>query len=1054
MTALQDRPSEEQAPAAPPADDKPGLKAGITAAFKDTFALVRHPKQALAGAAALPIVVIFLHAMLDTMEGSGVAVLAPDIRRAFDLDLEEITRIATLSGVLALVVGIPLGYRTDRTRNRIWWLAGGAVVAAIFFVLTGLAPTVGYFVAARFFLGLGLKSNDPVQSSLLADYTPLPARAAVYSARGILRSVGQMIGPIMFGVIATIFDWRAAFVAAGAIALAVAAISTKLKDPARGVQERLAMGVDKADAEVEEEHPRFEEAYQLLKGVGTVRRLWYSIPFLVGGLVSFGFFVSLFLEEEFGLNPAERGSLLAANEPFAIIGLIIGIPVAKRALESKNPQRLFYVLGVNAVFQAALIVAYASAPNVGVIIVISCVTALVSAVISPGLSTAFSLVLPPRARGLGFSMMGIWAIPGVLFLIPMGIVGDAHGVRWGMALAAPIFLIGGLILASAGTQFRADMLRARLSSLASLEVKKAKAAGQPKMLVCRGVTVHYGQVQVLFGVDFDVEEGEMVALLGTNGAGKSTLLKAISGTILPSNGAILLDGRDITRAGPVMTSELGIVQMPGGKSVFPTLTVKENLEVATWLYKGDRKEAAIATEKVLDLFPILRQKLDEEAGNLSGGQQQMLGLAQAFICRPRLLMIDELSLGLAPTIVQQLLDIVRAIHAQGTTVVLVEQSVNVALSLCERAIFLEKGEVRFEGKTADLLEREDVLRSVFLEGASAALGDSDVVDVRALESGEPLASDLDIIEHAFSATAATTRPRMDVEAMRAQGWRPVVALEVQELRKRFGGNSAVNGVSFKLHQGEILGLIGSNGAGKTTILDLISGFTPLDSGRVLLDGTDVTDWSPDLRAQARLGRSFQAATLFPSLTVREVIAVALERHIAMRDPFSLAFQAISPAARLSEMAVQARVEELIELMAIGAFRDKFISELSTGSRRMVDIACSLAHDPKVLLLDEPSSGIAQRETEQLGPLLQRIQQELGASLLVIEHDMPLITSIADRMVALELGAVITEGSPEAVLADPRVVASYLGMDTETSVIQRSGAPVETPDPSGTKGGVA
>jgi len=343
---------------------------------------------------------------------------------------------------------------------------------------------------------------------------------------------------------------------------------------------------------------------------------------------------------------------------------------------------------------------------------------------------------------------------------------------------------------------------------------------------------------------------------------------------------------------------------------------------------------------------------------------------------------------------------------------------------------------------------------VFLEGASAALGDSDVVDVRALESGEPLASDLDIIEHAFSATAATTRPRMDVEAMRAQGWRPVVALEVQELRKRFGGNSAVNGVSFKLHQGEILGLIGSNGAGKTTILDLISGFTPLDSGRVLLDGTDVTDWSPDLRAQARLGRSFQAATLFPSLTVREVIAVALERHIAMRDPFSLAFQAISPAARLSEMAVQARVEELIELMAIGAFRDKFISELSTGSRRMVDIACSLAHDPKVLLLDEPSSGIAQRETEQLGPLLQRIQQELGASLLVIEHDMPLITSIADRMVALELGAVITEGSPEAVLADPRVVASYLGMDTETSVIQRSGAPVETPDPSGTKGGVA
>jgi branched-chain amino acid transport system ATP-binding protein len=1044
VTAIDDRPTA--APAT-------GFKAQVTLAFRDTFALVRHPKAALAGAAALPILVIFLHGMLDTIADAGIGVVIPDIRREFELTLEEITRIGTLAGVLALVVGIPLGYRTDRTKNRIWWLAGGAAFASVFFVLTGFAGTVFLFISGRFLLGLGLKANDPVQSSLLADYTPLEARPAVYSSRGVIGSLGKVIGPVSFGVIGTLASWRWAFGFAGALAMVVAIISLRLKDPPRGVQERLAMGVDREDAEVEEEHPRFEEAYQILKGVGTVRRLWYAIPFLTGGLLSFGFFVPLFLEETFGLNAAERGFVLGFNEPFAVIGLVLGIPVATRALAGRTPQRLFYLLGAAASVIAGLILAYALAPNVAAVLVISCVYALVGSILLPGLSTAFSLILPPRARGLGFAIMGIWAIPGVLFLIPMGIVGDAHGARWGMAIGAPVFLLGGLILGSAGTQFRADMLRARLSSLASLEVKKAKAAGKPKMLVCRGVTVHYGQVQVLFGVDFDVEEGEMVALLGTNGAGKSTLLKAISGTVLPSNGAILLDGRDITRAGPVMTSELGIVQMPGGRSVFPTLTVKENLEVATWLYKGDRKEANAATEKVLDLFPILRQKLGDEAGNLSGGQQQMLGLAQAFICRPRLLMIDELSLGLAPSIVQQLLDIVRAIHAQGTTVVLVEQSVNVALSLCERAIFLEKGEVRFEGRTEDLLEREDVLRSVFLEGASAALGE-DVVDVRpGGEGGAPAASDLDIIEHAFS-SSAMARPRMDIAAMQAQGWRPIVALETQELRKRFGGIAAVDGVSFKLYQGEILGLIGSNGAGKTTILDLISGFTPLDSGRVLLDGTDVTDWTPDQRAQARLGRSFQAATLFPSLTVKEVIAVALERHIAMRDPFSLAFQSISPAARLSELAVQQRVEELIELMAIGAFRDKFISELSTGSRRMVDIACSLAHDPKVLLLDEPSSGIAQRETEQLGPLLQRIQQELGASLLVIEHDMPLITSIADRMVALELGAVIAEGSPQAVLDDPRVVASYLGMDTEASVIQRSGASTDSLDPSGTKGGVA
>jgi ABC-type branched-subunit amino acid transport system ATPase component/sugar phosphate permease len=1032
-------------------DDAPaaaglGLGAQVKQAFTDTFALIRHPKSALAGAAALPIAVVLLHGMLDTIADAGIGVVFPDIRREFDLTLSEITRVGTIAGVLALLVGIPLGYRTDRTRNRIWWLSGGAAIAAVFFVLTGFAGTVAWFIAGRFLLGLGLKANDPVQSSLLADYTPLQARPAVYSSRGVLGSIGKVIGPVAFGVIATAANWRWAFAFAAVLALAVAIISLRLKDPPRGVQERLAMGVDQADAEIEEEHPRFEEAFQTLKGVGTVRRLWYATPFISGGLVSVGFFVPLYLEEIFGLNAAERGVALGFNEPFAVLGLILGIPIATRALAGRTPQRLFYLLGAAAAMIAVVFVGYAVAPNVATFVALSCVANLIGSVLLPGLATALSLILPPRARGLGFAISSLWAIPGILMLIPMGVIGDDHGARWAIGLGAPIFLTGAIILGSAGTQFRADMLRARLASLASLEVKRAREAGKPKMLVCRGVTVHYGQVQVLFGVDFDVDEGEMVALLGTNGAGKSTLLRAISGTVLPSNGAILLDGRDITRAGPALTAELGIVQMPGGRSIFPTLSVKENLEVATWLYKGDRKAADEAVEHVLELFPILRQKLDDVAGNLSGGQQQMLGLGQAFICRPRLLMIDELSLGLAPTIVQQLLDIVRAIHAQGTTVVLVEQSVNVALSLCERAIFMEKGEVRFEGRTADLLEREDVLRSVFLEGAASAIGGDDVVDVT---DAAGHAEQEDVIGHALQAatgSSATTRPRLDVDALAAAGWRPVVALEVAEIRKRFGGIAAVDGVSFKLHQGEILGLIGANGAGKTTILDLISGFLPLDGGRVLLDGQDVSFWTPDARARARLGRSFQAASLFPSLTVKEAIAVALERHIPLRDPFTLAFSALAPAAKESELAVDLRVEELIELMGIGAFRDKFVSELSTGSRRIVDIACSLAHDPKVLLLDEPSSGIAQRETEQLGPLLLRIQQELGASLLVIEHDMPLITSVADRLVALELGQVITVGTPDEVINHPQVVASYLGMETEAAVIERSGAP--------TKGGVA
>jgi ABC-type branched-subunit amino acid transport system ATPase component len=258
-------------------------------------------------------------------------------------------------------------------------------------------------------------------------------------------------------------------------------------------------------------------------------------------------------------------------------------------------------------------------------------------------------------------------------------------------------------------------------------------------------------------------------------------------------------------------------------------------------------------------------------------------------------------------------------------------------------------------------------------------------------------------------------------------------LEVVGLTVRFGGITAVDDVSFDLKPGEILGIIGPNGAGKTTVFDAISGFVAA-SGRVVLDGHDIAGRNPERRARARLGRSFQDAKLFPSLTVSEALKIAFERHIRVEGVVATALSA--PWVRRSERRVHDKVEDLIELMGLGAFRDKFISELSTGSRRIVDLAAILAHDPLVLLLDEPSSGIAQRETEALGPLLLRIREQTGASLLVIEHDMPLITNISDEILALETGRVLTRGKPEEVLTDPRLVAAYLG--TDRAVLERSG----------------
>src|SRR5204863_1270047 len=212
--------------------------------------------------------------------------------------------------------------------------------------------------------------------------------------------------------------------------------------------------------------------------------------------------------------------------------------------------------------------------------------------------------------------------------------------------------------------------------------------------------------------------------------------------------------------------------------------------------------------------------------------------------KPRLLMIDELSLGLAPTIVEQLLGIVRRIQEDGTAIVLVEQSINVALTVADRAYFLEKGEVRFEGLTEELLERNDIVRSVFLEGAGSVHG------------GGP------------AKVAAGPRRAAPTEL--------VPILELDSVTKRFGGITAVNDAGFVLNQGEILGLIGPNGAGKTTIFDLISGFLSPSHGRIRFDDHDITELSPDKRAWLGLGRSFQDARLAGSLTVAENIAIGLE----------------------------------------------------------------------------------------------------------------------------------------------------------------------------------
>jgi ABC-type branched-subunit amino acid transport system ATPase component/MFS family permease len=1008
--------------------------------FRDRWLL-----RTTGGAPLFPLFVLFGLNMVDELDRTAFGILLPEIRDHFGLNTEGILTVVAVSMIGALILAIPIGYIADRGRRvRIALL--GATGWGVFSIFTGLAPTLVALGVARAGAGLGRAVNEPVHNSLLADFYDIPVRPRVYGVHRYANAIGQFLGPMAAGLIAYAWGWRAPFIIFGIPTLIFVLFGLRLREPNRGHFERRAMGASESVIGTEEESPSFAESWRILGQVKSLQRIFHALPFIavsVVGLLTLG---GLFYQEVFDLDERARGFLAAAVEPAQLLGLVIGIPLATK-LMARDPGLVLRMLAVLSFIVASAWVVFALAPNIVVAVGANVVISGCMGILLPGTYAVLSLAIPAKVRSFGFAVGTLWILPGLVLLPVVGSVADTYGIRTGLMIAAPVFMVGGLILASAGNLVKHDIEQVWRSAAARSEVAHLRREGQVKLLLARGIDVHYDNVQVLFGVDIEIDEGEIVALLGTNGAGKSTLLKAISGLVQPSGGAVVFDGRDMTHTPPDEVAGRGVVQVPGGQGVFGQLSVRDNLRLAAWSQRKRPTEVAAATQQVLEMFPVLRERLDEPAGNLSGGQQQMLTLGMAFIGKPRLLMIDELSLGLAPAVVSQLLEMVRALREQGTTIILVEQSVNVALTVAERAYFMEKGEVRFEGPTSELLARPDLLRSVFLHAADSAHGEGGAagVDVAgddvggAVPNGEPAPEGM-VSDAAPSEVATPNGETVPAPTSAVSGGPPV--LEVRDVYRRFGGVRALDGVSFDVRAGEILGFIGPNGAGKTTLFDVISGYTPADGGMIQLRPNGDADQVVDLhdlpthrRSWRGLGRSFQDGRLFPGLTVDESIGVALEQHVEVRDPVAAALHL--PSVADSEQAVRRRVDELIDVLGLGAYRDKFVRELSTGTRRVVDLACVLAQGPTVVLLDEPSSGIAQREAEALAPLLRRVRDELNASLLVIEHDLPLLTSISDRMIALDLGRIVAEGSPAEVVEHPAVVASYLGTDEAT--IARSGA---------------
>jgi branched-chain amino acid transport system ATP-binding protein len=961
-------------------------------------------RQLGGGVSLFPLIVLATIQLLDQATQSAFNVLTPNVRDAFHLTNAGILLIVALAGAAGLACTLPVAVLADRM-NRVRIALIGALIGAAFSVGVGLANSVVLVTIMLVGVYMGQAVIFPTHNSLLADYYPVPARPSVYSTHRAGYSIGVIAGVLIGAGLATLFSWRAPFLVFAVPIFVVVVIGTRLREPPRGRHEQLelseqmvASGLGQpapladapqatvVDAPVEPP-PSLGEAWRTVWKVSALRRIFIALPFLAASIAGFASLASLQYQETFHLDALQRAYLTAPVEVFDLVGLAVGATIATR-LAKRDVGLVFRMLAVASLIAAGFAVLFALAPDVPVAFVANAGIVACLAVVGPGVLSSLSLAIPARVRSVGFSIGALFVLPGLLVLPIVGGIGDAIGFRYGLLMLVPVFTIGGLIVASAGSLIGNDVRDVWNSMRTRTQMLLDRRDGKLPLLAVRDLRVGYDGVPVLSDVAIEIGEGEIVAVVGTNGAGKSTLLRAVGGVVEADHGAIVFDGRDITHLPPDEIARLGVAQVPGGEGTFPSLRVEENLRAAAWQGRRRGESDSQMIEDAFASFPTLAARRDERAANLSGGQQQMLALAMATITRPKLFLIDELSLGLSPLVVEQLLRAIESMRQAGTAILLVEQSMNVAVAVADRVYVMDTGVVRFTGTAAELAAHPELLWSVYLQKASDSLA------------------------------AQTAGPGSTRGAGRE--------LEVRGLALSFGGNAALDDVSLHAAHGELVGIIGPNGAGKTTLFDVISGFLRPDQGRVELRGVDVTDRTAAARARLGLGRSFQDSRLFSALTVRDALAVSLERFTDVADPFNAMLRL--PVQVRTEAAVRRRVDELMETFGLDRFADNLVSELSTGSRRLVDLAAVVAHQPTVVLLDEPSSGVAQREVEAMLSLLRNVRDQLDATMLIVEHDISFIAELADRLVAMDRGAVIANGPPADVLRSPVVGEAFLGSD--------------------------
>jgi ABC-type branched-subunit amino acid transport system ATPase component/MFS family permease len=676
---------------------------------------------AMGGGAATFVVLMILNS-LDELQTAAIAVLAPDIRDTFGVSDGTITFIASSSGAFVVLGAIPMGWAADRMR-RIPIIGWASIVFAAMVTLSGMAVNAFSFFWARFGVGIAKANTIPVHSSTIADTYPIGIRGRIGAIDKGMGRLIAVISPILVGGIAAIANgpgevdgWRWTYYLLG-IPVAIAAIAAFfLKEPQRGRWEK----EDVLGESFTEDDPlpvSMDAAFSRLMRIKTVKSVVVGFSALGFGLFTAPVLENLWLEDKFGLESFERGAWATAAGLFTVLSLVYVGPKFDR-LWRENPTRTLHMIGALIGFSAIFKPIQWAMPTVPLFIAFSIPTLVMLNTAFAMVSPVMQAIVPYRLRGSGTALITLY-----IFFIGGtggGLISFMFADSWGprvttLVLTIPSAVLGGWIMYRGARHVRHDLsLNVQELFDEQDEQRRTSGDGEVPALQLNNIDFSYGPVQVLFDVAFEVKKGETLALLGTNGAGKSTILRVISGLGIPQRGVVRLGGRTVTYTSPQLRSRLGIQQLPGGTGVFSDMTVRQNLVMGSYIHRRDSVDVERRIASVLELFPDLERRQGQRASSMSGGQQQMLALARVLLHEPEILLIDELSLGLAPAVVQDLLELIERLQERGQTIILVEQSLNVALSIADRAIFLEKGQVRFAGSAQELLERDDLARAVFL----------------------------------------------------------------------------------------------------------------------------------------------------------------------------------------------------------------------------------------------------------------------------------------------------------------------------------------------------